>query len=114
MAEKSTERRANNIPYIQPSNRTALDPAIEALAKSLHTNSKDNLEDLELSGNLNYAITKLVTRLIVLRYNKVRYEAIARFTGVLKNVSDEFYRRVAAPYEDKKKSLNGDVYAEVL
>lgn len=102
------------MPYIQSANRNAIDPHIETLAKAINTASKDNLEDLELSGNLNYAITKLVTRLIVLRYNKVRYEAICKMTGVLKNVSDEFYRRVAVPYEERKKSLNGDVFAEVL
>ena len=30
-------------------------------------------------------------------------------TGVFKNISDEFYRRVAAAYEDKQMARSGDV-----
>jgi len=30
-------------------------------------------------------------------------------TGVFKNISDEFYRRVAAPYEEQQIAANGDV-----
>jgi len=30
--------------------------------------------------------------------------------GVLENVKQEMYRRLAAPYEDKKAEENGDVY----
>jgi hypothetical protein len=39
----------------------------------------------------------------------VRYGTVATVSGVLKNVNDEFYRRVAAPYEDKQITRNGDV-----
>jgi hypothetical protein len=30
-------------------------------------------------------------------------------TGVLENIKQEFYRRAAAPYEDRKINQNGDV-----
>jgi hypothetical protein len=30
-------------------------------------------------------------------------------TGTFKNIADEFYRRVAAPYEGKQMIKNGDV-----
>jgi hypothetical protein len=30
-------------------------------------------------------------------------------TGVFRNVADEFYRRVASPYEDQQIRANGDV-----
>ena len=40
---------------------------------------------------------------------KVRYGSIATVTGVFKNIADEFYRRIAAPYEDRQISANGDV-----
>jgi len=30
--------------------------------------------------------------------------------GVLECIKQEFYRRAVAPYEDKKKEENGDVY----
>lgn len=36
--------------------------------------------------------------------------------GVFSNVSSEFYRRLASPYEDKQIKINGDVdlYVEFL
>ena len=58
-------------------------------------------------GDLNYAITKLVMH----RWrNKRRYTTIVGVMGTLLCVALEFYRRVAAPYEDKKKEENGDVF----
>jgi len=38
-----------------------------------------------------------------------RYFTIARVTGVLQNVSQEFYRRMAGPYEDDAIQKNGDI-----
>ena len=58
-------------------------------------------------GDLNYAITKLVMH----RWrNNRRYTTIVGVMGTLLCVALEFYRRVAAPYEDEKKEENGDVY----
>jgi hypothetical protein len=37
------------------------------------------------------------------------YERLNRAMGVLACVQAEFYRRVAAPYEDQKIAENGDV-----
>ena len=37
------------------------------------------------------------------------YSKIAMVTGVLENVKQEFYRRIAASYEDKKIVENGDI-----
>jgi hypothetical protein len=37
------------------------------------------------------------------------YPKIAMITGVLENIKQEFYRRVASPYEDKKILENGDI-----
>jgi hypothetical protein len=37
------------------------------------------------------------------------YVKIAMITGVLENIKQEFYRRVASPYEDKKILENGDI-----
>ena len=58
-------------------------------------------------GDLNYAITKLVMHRW---WNKRRYTTIVGVMGTLLCVALEFYRRVAAPYEDKKKEENGDVF----
>jgi hypothetical protein len=37
------------------------------------------------------------------------YPKIAMITGVLENIKQEFYRRVASNYEDKKILENGDI-----
>jgi hypothetical protein len=58
------------------------------------------------AGQLNYVITKLVRQWI----NSPSYSVIAAATGVLENVKQEMYRRLASPYEDAKIAENGDVY----
>ena len=65
-------------------------------------------DGISLPGQLNYVITKLVLNYMERDY--INYSRIALVTGVLENVKQEFYRRFAAPYEDKKKEENGDVY----
>lgn len=60
-------------------------------------------------GELSYAITSLVAG-YVRRQGGVSYQTINDVMGVLEGVKAEFYRRVAAQYEDKKMALNGDVY----
>jgi hypothetical protein len=37
------------------------------------------------------------------------YPKIAIITGVLENIKQEYYRRVASTYEDQKISQNGDI-----
>jgi hypothetical protein len=39
----------------------------------------------------------------------INYNKIAMITGVLENVKQEFYRRAASQYEDKKILTNGDI-----
>ena len=92
------------MPYIPPQDRKDLDPAIETLAEALRTESKEHGGDFE--GLLNYVITKLVVALVP----EKRYKFIARITGVLENVKQEFYRRFAEPYEDEQMRKSGDVY----
>ncbi len=60
------------------------------------------------AGELNYKITQLVWDYYN-SYNK-NYQAINDCLGALEGAKLEFYRRVAAPYEDKKILENGDVY----
>ena len=62
----------------------------------------------QTAGELNYKIT-----LEILRYLSTRgenYATINDILGALDGASKEFYRRVAAPYEDEKINKNGDVY----
>lgn len=102
------------MPYIAPNMRPKVDKEIEALAAAIVTNSKE-FEDFNVAGILNYAISTLVTKVIKKKFGSLRYSTgIALITGVLANVKDEFYRRVAVPYEDKQKSMSGDVFGELL
>ena len=40
---------------------------------------------------------------------EVSYKNIAMATGVLENIKQELYRRVASKYEDKKILASGDI-----
>jgi len=62
---------------------------------------------IEDEGELNYVISLLIHK--VLEKWGVRYKFLCRICGVLSNVKDEFYRRVVAPYENKKIQENGCV-----
>jgi hypothetical protein len=71
---------------------------------------------LELNGNtssttpgeLNYVITN-----VCIEYMNTKgknYQTVNDIVGALENAKLEFYRRIAAPYEDLKIQQNGDVY----
>lgn len=63
------------------------------------------------SGTLNFLITTLCDEYVSGdESEKFNYHAINTVIGVLECVKMEFYRRLAAPYEDLKKEKNGDVY----
>lgn len=60
------------------------------------------------AGELNYCITSMI-----LGYqdkNKLSYKTINEIVGVLECAKQEYYRRVAVPYEESKIRENGDVY----
>ena len=61
------------------------------------------------AGELNYAITRIVDDFLVQK-GGVRYAHINEVIGALECAKLELYRRIAAPYEDKKISEAGDVY----
>ena len=58
-------------------------------------------------GDLNYAITRLVVRYLGGSYSYEKYNDVI---GVLECAKLELYRRMVAPYEDRKMKENGDVY----
>lgn len=60
------------------------------------------------SGELNYCITQLVWAYC--KDQDLSYRVINDVMGALEGAKLEFYRRVAAPYEDTKITENGDVY----
>lgn len=59
-------------------------------------------------GELNYQLTMLIKRYV--DEHGLCYVTINDVVGALEGAKIEFYRRVAAPYEDRKISENGDVY----
>lgn len=60
------------------------------------------------AGELNYQITTLLQAYV--DEHGLRYSTINDCLGALEGAKLEFYRRVAAPYEDDKITENGDVY----
>ena len=84
------------MPYIQPTSRPRFDHGIEELAANINT-----------PGELNYVISRLLVKL----YDEhTSYDMINTLIGVLECAKLEFYRRVAAQYEQAKMLANGDVY----
>jgi hypothetical protein len=97
------------MPYIAQEHRPRLDALIENLAGAIALVAKDQGDKTAYAGLLNYTLTRLTMQVIEKCCGPIRYATIATVSGVLKNVNDEFYRRVAVPYEDKQIAKNGDV-----
>jgi hypothetical protein len=88
------------MPYIKKEQRAVVDAHVKKLAAAIKETGKDNR-----AGVLNYSISSLLHELYELRYSEVN-EAV----GMLECTKQEYYRRVAGPYEDIKAKENGDVY----
>jgi len=97
------------MPYVKEECRKQLDVAIEELAAAIAAVARSMPEETAFAGLLNYACTSVAMRVIDARFGRIRYGHIATVVGVFKNVADEFYRRVAVPYEDRQIATNGDV-----
>jgi len=75
--------------------------------------SKELREEVKLNGphntgELNYSITQIINDYI--KQWGLSYKKINDILGALEGAKLEFYRRVAAPYEEEKRAQNGDVY----
>jgi hypothetical protein len=88
------------VPYIKKEQRKIVDEKIIHLAEAIKTCGVENR-----AGVLNYSISILLKELYNTKYAEVN-EAI----GMLECTKQEYYRRIAAPYEDQKIKENGDVY----
>jgi hypothetical protein len=71
----------------------------------------DEGADPEDAGELNYALTRLVHR--YLEKKGLRYSTLNEIMGVFSCAAQEFYRRWALPYEDRKIQENGDVAPQI-
>lgn len=93
------------MPYIRQEKRSEIENELDQLIiKFLES-------ELEVgtAGRLNYLISS-ITGAILNNDERVSYARINELIGVLECAKLELYRRVAAPYEDDKSRLNGDVY----
>lgn len=97
------------MPYIAQKSRMNLDPLIDELAGRIVSEVKEQKDDAAFAGLLNYTCTRLALKILRMQFGQIRYWLIAIVTGTFKNISDEFYRRLAIPYEDKQIKKSGDV-----
>ena len=86
------------MPYIRQTDREVLNPVFADNPQRAARNP----------GELNYQLTVLCED--YLDSNKLCYQTINDIVGALEGAKLEFYRRVAAKYEDTKIKENGDIY----
>src|SRR5210317_571278 len=101
------------MPYIKEKRIEVLDHHINMSSEVIKSNinkefSKDNITDeefLQICGDINYFVSRMINQIA----QDVSYGKICLITGVLENIKQEFYRRVASSYEDIKITENGDI-----
>jgi hypothetical protein len=94
------------MPYIKEDRRESLDNCIDKMTECLKLRENlNNTEFANILGDINYCFSRILGGLM----DDVSYPKIAMVTGVLENIKQEFYRRVAEIYEDKKIIENGDI-----
>ncbi len=96
------------MPYISREEREELDNAIDIVVDNI-LNNKVSLNDPNNFSNFLGRINYCFSRVLMGVMKEVSYRNIAMATGVLENIKQEFYRRVAVKYEDFKISENSDI-----
>jgi hypothetical protein len=86
------------MPYIKQEERARLDKE----------NEFKPIGQPRTAGELNFMFTIYAQQYF--KQHGQNYQAINDIMGALEGAKLEFYRRVAAPYEDQKIKENGDVY----
>lgn len=81
------------MPYINPDDRAELEPHMG--------------REPMTPGELNYCVTCLCDGYLA---GNLDYQALNDVQGALACVMNEIYRRIAAPYEDVKLEINGEVF----
>lgn len=89
------------MPYITKQDQARYDVVLGELQKAVDNSGISN-------GDLNYLMTKL--GLQYLKQHGTSYNTISDVVKALECAKLEFYRRVAANYEDGKKLQNGDIF----
>lgn len=91
---------ATIMPYIKQEDRERFSCHLGQLIRSMSSGHEWT------AGELNYIISSVVWELFHQRPN---YQTANDIIGALEGSKLEFYRRIVAPYEDKKMQENGDV-----
>ena len=88
------------MPYIKRADRGKYQKVINELAALIPSDPK------ERPGNMNYVVSLLLNKVYG---SQMRYADHNEVLGVLSGISQEFYRRSTAPYEDQKIIEQGDL-----
>jgi hypothetical protein len=92
------------MPYIAQDKRKLLNQHITAIAEIIR---KSQPIDADRNGQMNYTVSQLINLVYGPNW---RYASINDVVGMISCVHDEFYAKVALPYEKKKEDENGTVY----
>ena len=84
------------MPYIEQYKRASLTVLADGAAGRITT-----------PGEANYFISRFLRTL--LQRNRPSYNSFNSAIGILECCKLELYRRIVAPYEDKKMEENGDI-----
>lgn len=95
------------MPYIKQTRRNKIDSQLDALISAIKTLETTDVRDFD--GDLNYSISRLLISVFEL-LDSPKYTKFNAAVGVLESVKLELYRRLIAPYEDKKIVENGDIF----
>jgi hypothetical protein len=90
------------MPYIKQIARADFAPVLNEISSKI--------TEVTTEGDMNYMITRMVLR--YLETHGTNYTNINGMIGMLECTKLELYRRLAAPYENKKVDENGDVYPQ--
>lgn len=96
------------MPYINEEERLELDDCIDQMIKrisKIHMQINNPRDFSNFLGRINYCFSRVIMGVM----KTISYKNIAMATGVLENIKQEFYRRLAAPYENQKINENGDI-----
>lgn len=89
------------MPYLKPRDREKFYSLLAIL----------NGLEFESAGELNYALTLLAHRYVASK--GIKYQNLNDVMGAFSGASQEFYRKIVAPYEELKIKENGGVAHEV-
>jgi len=90
------------MPYIKDEDRDPICNVIDYVISPISRQEKK-------AGACNYAITLLLDGVFD-TFENPSYDKINTVMGILECVKQEYYRRIAIPYEEAKRRENGDVY----